>query len=120
MRSAGGGGPETRVSGSELPRAAERGEERRVELDVVPAGGEVVEDVGVRGSRFAEHEAVLAAAAAYVVVAGAAFDPVGAVVSAHHVIARAAEHGVVAVATQQRVVAAQAVDRVRAGRAGEA
>src|SRR5688572_9199445 len=101
MRRAARRGPEARVAGGELPRAAKGGEECGVELDVVPVRCEVIEYVGVCGSCLAEHEAVLTTAAAYVVVTGPAFDPVDAVVAAHGIVARAADDGVVAVGTQQ-------------------
>src|SRR5258706_15584277 len=66
---------------------------------------------------FVEGDAVLTGTAAHLVVASAAFDPIGAVVAADGVVASAAEHRVGSAASLDVVVAAEAIDHIVVGSA---
>src|SRR5207249_10370797 len=84
---------EARIARSHAAGRTDLGERGGVELDVVPAGVEIGQLVGVRITVLAERDAVLAGAAANLVVAGVAFDPVGPAIAAQRIVARVAIHG---------------------------
>src|SRR3954470_4880853 len=114
-----GSGIEARVASGHAAHGADLRERRGVKLDVVPAGVEVSQLAGVRHAEFVKGDAVLPRATANFVVAGAAFDPVGAGVAAYEIVAGPAADGVRAIAAQQRVVATVAVDQVGICAAGD-
>src|SRR5436309_6193871 len=71
-----GGRVEARITGRKVAGCADGAEAGGVELDVVPAAAEVEDLVRVRRAVFGKGVAVLAAAAGYGIIAGAALHPV--------------------------------------------